>query len=243
MSVRPFSRTATASGVRAACAEKRLTTVSPGPGQTAGRWPHCSSRRVRSAASRISREPTGRSGSATAASSNRTQRAARAATVSRSYRSALYSTCPSMPSGPSCRPKARSNLAVPLCTCSVVTSSPVSRCSAVGTLFSISTTWNSGCRDRDRSGLSSSTSRSKGMPEFAYASRSARRTRSSSSANVRSPDTSVRSTTVSTKLPTSPASASSVRPASGEPITMSSPAPRRENSAARPACSTMNSEA
>ena len=66
------------------------------------------------------------------------------------------------------------------------------------------------------------------------------RTRASSSVNVGSPDTSVRSTSVLTKNPTRSSSASSVRPAIGEPIGMSVPAPSRDSSTASAACNTMN---
>ena len=54
------------------------------------------------------------------------------------------------------------------------------------------------------------------------------------------PDVSVRSTSVLTKNPTRSSSALSVRPAIGLPIAMSLPAPSRLSSPARPACSTMN---
>ena len=61
-----------------------------------------------------------------------------------------------------------------------------------------------------------------------------------SSRKLGSSDVSVRSTNVLTKNPTRSSSALSVRPAMGLPIGMSVPAPRRVNSAASPACSTMN---
>ena len=50
----------------------------------------------------------------------------------------------------------------------------------------------------------------------------------------------MRSTTVLTKNPTSSSRASSVRPAMGEPMGMSVPAPNLVSRVANPACSTMN---
>ncbi len=54
------------------------------------------------------------------------------------------------------------------------------------------------------------------------------------------PLVSVRSTSVLMKKPTRSSVASSVRPATGEPSGMSSPAPSRVRRAARAACITMN---
>ncbi len=54
------------------------------------------------------------------------------------------------------------------------------------------------------------------------------------------PETSVRSTTVLTKKPTSSWAASSSRPATAQPSGMSVPLPYRVSRAARAACSTMN---
>src|SRR5262249_49373779 len=81
-----------------------------------------------------------------------------------------------------------------------------------------------------------STRRSNGTSWFAYASRSASRTRPSSSRKLGSPDTSARSTSVLTKNPTSSSIPSSVLPATAVPSGMSSPAPSLVSSAATPAC-------
>ncbi len=100
--------------------------------------------------------------------------------------------------------------------------------------------WNSGWRPSARAGLTSSTSRSNGTSCWAKASSCASRTRPRSSAKDGSPDVSVRSTRVLTKKPTRSFRASSERPATPVPSGMSVPAPRRVNSAARPAWRTAN---
>ena len=96
-----------------------------------------------------------------------------------------------------------------------------------------------GARARQRGGASSSTSRSKGMSWWAKAARLCSRTRSSSCTKLGSPVRSVRRTRVLTKNPARSSSASSVRPATGVPMGMSLPAPRRLRSTARAAWSTM----
>ncbi|CAM5625251.1 hypothetical protein SGRIM128S_08646 [Streptomyces griseomycini] len=151
-----------------------------------------------------------RSGAADSASSRRTQRAASASAVGRSNRSVLYSRTPRSPSLAasvrSCRANVRSTLAVEVPTSYGAVEAPGSRrvCdtpdSAV--LLSASATWKSGCRARERSGASSSTSRSNGTSWWAYAARSVSRTRAISSAKVGSPEVSVRSTSVLTNSPT-----------------------------------------
>ena len=101
----------------------------PGPRSAPAKWSaarraRCRSTRPapcrRSAASRMSIPPIGRSGSAMADSNKRTKRAAMASTVFRSNRSVLYSIVPSIPPDMPCvtlrsfKIKARSNLATPL---------------------------------------------------------------------------------------------------------------------------------
>src|SRR5262249_54881075 len=118
--------------------------------------------------------------------------------------------------------------------------SPASSSTGSGWFCSTSITWNSGCRDSERAGLSTSTKRSNGKSCCPYALRLLARTRPISSPKLGLPDTSVRSTSVFTKKPTRSSSAASVRPAIGLPIAMSLPPPSRLKSAASPACSTMN---
>ena len=87
-----------------------------------------------------------------------------------------------------------------------------------------SMTWNSGCRASDRAGcqrLDQPLERHVLVGEGAQVA--SRAPGASSSANVGSPDRSVRSTRVLTKNPTRSSSASSVRPATGVPIGMSVP--------------------
>ncbi len=103
-------------------------------------------------------------------------------------------------------------------------------------------TWKSGVRPMDRAGSRTSTRRSKGTSWFSNAPSAVSRARSRSSRKAGSPDTSVRRTRVFMKQPTSSSRASSRRPATGEPIGTSSPAPNRDNNAARPAWSTMNTD-
>ena len=96
--------------------------------------------------------------------------------------------------------------------------------------------WNSGLRPAERGGLTSSTTRSNGISWWLYAARPASRTRASSSRKVGAPEVSIRRTSVLTKKPIRSSSASSVRPATGVPIGMSVPAPRRVSSVASAAC-------
>ena len=73
-----------------------------------------------------------------------------------------------------------------------------------------------------RSGASSSTSFSKGVSWCEYAPSAVSRTRPTSSRNVGSPDRSALSTRVFRKQPIKPSSSGRIRPAMGEPTTMSS---------------------
>src|SRR5512133_1452005 len=168
------------------------------------------------------------------------------ATLPSSNRSLAYSITPlSPPALPSAlRSSAKltdkSNFALAPATGSTLTLSPSSS-SCAGALFcSANITWNSGWCANERAGLSASTSRSNGSSWWLYAERLLARTRPIRSRKLGLPDVSVRSTSVLTKNPTKSSSARSVRPAIGLPIAMSSPAPSRLSSAARPACSTMN---
>ena len=93
-----------------------------------------------------------------------------------------------------------------------------SRSRAAGVAFcTVSMTWNSGWRASDRSGASTSTSRSNGTSWCSSAASAGLAHPASSSANDGSPDRSVRITSVLTKNPTRSSSASSVRPATGRP--------------------------
>lgn len=92
----------------------------------------------------------------------------------------------------------------------------------------------------ERFGLSTSTSFSKGSSWCEYAARSTSFTRRSSSRKLGSPEVSVRSTSVLTKNPTRSSRASSVRPATAEPMGMSVPAPSRVSRPESAACTTMN---
>ncbi len=112
------------------------------------------------------------------------------------------------------------------------TRSPGSSKSPPGAFCTTSPVWNSGWWDSDRDGFSTSTRCSNGTSWCAYADSAVSRTRPNSSTKLGSPLVSVRSTRVLMKKPTSSSRASSVRPAIGEPIAMSVPAPSRVYSAA-----------
>ena len=230
--------TAIASGVRAACAEINSGRGAEGTSRAVSF--HSCSNRARSAGSSTSMRCTAWSGSATAAPSSRTNRAEIRSTVDASNRSAAYSTTPTRPSPLSETYMPRSTLVVPVPTASGRARSAPKSVASRGVFCSTSMTWNNGWCACERAGLSRSTRYSNGTSWCAYAARSVSRTRSSSSANDGSPDVSVRSTRVLRKNPTRSSRASSVRPATGEPIGTSVPAPRRVSSAAKPACSTMN---
>ncbi len=243
-------QTAGASGAPATCTANNSCSEEPSCGTTTAVLFHSLSTRSRSAPPRISSSPIGRVGSATAAVRSSTSLRPISSTVSRSYRSAANSIAPLMPAAAPVssvlRPnwKSRSNLAVPVPGATTAadrtpgssTSGPPASCTAKAT-------WKSGWRASERAGLTASTTCSKGRSWRAKAARSACRTRATSSLNEGSPETSDRSTRVLTKKPTSSAKASSVRPAVTVPRGMSVPAPSRDSSAARPACSTISIEA
>ncbi|CAM5725206.1 hypothetical protein SFUMM280S_04921 [Streptomyces fumanus] len=241
--------TATASGVRAACASNRSTRVPSGTARRVSFHP-CRTIR-RSASETTSMSPTRASGSAATCSSTRTRRAARARAVPSSNRSAAYWISPPNPSGEpsasrsSASSTERSKRAVAVssgrmgCTCSPGRFQSHSLRSW-GALCRLNITWKRGCRESERAGFRSSTSRSNGTSWWAYAARSVSRTRSSSSANDGSPLTSVRSTSVLTKNPTMLSTAASLRPATAVPSGMSVPAPTLDSSTASAACATMN---
>ena len=102
-------------------------------------------------------------------------------------------------------------------------------------------TWNSGLRDRVRRGLSASTSRSMGTSWLAYAPSAASLPRMRTSCSVGLPLKSLRNTTMFANSPTMPTVASSVRPATGVPMVMSSPPPSLCSRVATAECSNMNS--
>ena len=109
--------------------------------------------------------------SAATASSSRISRAPSAATVAASNRSLAYSSTPSMPAGApsaprrSISPSDRSNLALDVAIgCGLVAEPRQRQRRGVRRprVSNASITWNSGCRDSERAGLSTSTSRSNG---------------------------------------------------------------------------------
>ncbi len=165
--------------------------------------------------------------------------------MARSKRAVAYSMPAVSSAGPSSprssvKAKVRSNLLRPLWTSRSSTVRPGRSGRAVSWFCRTTMTWKSGWWSRARTGLRLSTSRSKGTSWCAWAARSNSRTRSSSSRKVGLPERSVRRTSVLTKNPTRSSSASSVRPATGEPSGMSSPAPCRCSTVATAARSTMN---
>ncbi len=133
----------------------------------------------------------------------------------------------------------RSNLVTPGSVRSTAASRPNRARTSWVTVLCDTMVWKSGCRVRDRSGLTASTTASNGRSAWSSAARSAPRTRFRRAANVGSPDRSARSTTVFTKKPTRPSRAGSDRPATGLPRGMSSPAPSRWSRVATAACTTM----
>ncbi len=88
--------------------------------------------------------------------------------VERSNRSVAYSTTPPIPAGAPSRVRSsprltdRSNFALDVATRSKRQLSPSSSSFTSAVFCSASITWNSGCRDSDRAGLMTSTSRSNG---------------------------------------------------------------------------------
>ena len=156
-------------GVRAACAANSS-------GKRRRRERHARSRSspagasARSSGARMSSCPSARSGAATAASSSRTQ-PRRQRLDARPARTGRWRTRARPRSRPACRrpraPRARltdrSNLALAVATGSNARRQPRQARAAPAALFcSASITWNSGWRDSERAGLSTSTSRSNG---------------------------------------------------------------------------------
>ncbi len=190
-----------------------------------------------------------RSGSVSSASSSRRHRVSTPRTPASSNRSVANSTDPVSPAGRpassvvSARLMARSTRAVAVESGAAVMFTPGNSALVTGRFCSANVTWNTGWCAMDRTGLSTSTSCSKGTSWCSNASTARARTWPTSSRNDGSPEVSVRSTRVLTKKPTSSRSASSVRPAIGAPRTMSVPAPRRVSRAAMLACNTMNTVA
>ena len=89
-----------------------------------------------------------------------------------------------------------------IATGSTLAVTPGSSSKLTGALFwNASITWNSGCRDSERAGLSTSTSRSNGSPGGCRPAGLVVRTRAISSRKLGLPDGSVRSTSVLTKNP------------------------------------------
>ncbi|MCQ0012543.1 hypothetical protein LUX39_00640 [Actinomadura madurae] len=221
--------TAVASGVRATCSSMRAATVRAG-----------SSRAVSGCSTGAPRDDRRRSGASVTWVSSARRSSSSRSTVAASKRSAANAANPSTSSSPSAKYRSRSNFTPPVSGRNGSARTPGRARRTSSSRWWTIITWNSGLRASDRSGASRSTTRSNGTPACENAARSAVRTRSSSSANVGSPDRSVRRTSGLTKTPTRPARSSSARPAMGEPSAMSSPAPDRCSSAATAACSTMN---
>ncbi len=242
----PSKITAGASGIRATCASNNSSIVAPGMSRAVSF--QCASPR-RSAGVRTSKVLSGRAGAAAAWPSSRVSRAASASMVAWSNRSAAYSKVALIPAGAPrasrswANARVKSNLAAPAGTGSAWIRSPGSCQLTAPTSSSASMTWNSGCRDGDRAGFSTSTSRSNGTSWRAWAASTVSRTRPTSSANPGSLARSARSTSVFTKNPTRSSSASSVRPATGAPTGISAPAPSRDSTATSPASTTMNTVA
>ncbi len=126
------------------------------------------------------------------------------------------------------------------CTAIGLTLKPGSSRPAAALFCTVSSTWTSGCRAKERSGARTSTRCSNGTSWWSRAWRLSSRTRVSSSLKEGLPLRSVRRTNVLTKKPTSSSRALSVRPATAVPIGMSSPAPSRDSSTANAVCTTMN---
>ncbi|ODA69123.1 hypothetical protein APS67_006727 [Streptomyces sp. AVP053U2] len=240
----PSATTATASGARSACAANRSTTVA---GATSAVVPaQSASSRRRSSASRTSTDAIGVRGAAASVRRTVAKRPASRWTLSASNRSAAATTTPRSPAG---RPSASKDSATFTSRSNLATGAPVGtvsvprpgRSRTASALFcTVSATWKSGWRARERAGASSSTSRSKGTSWWARADRPLSRTRASRSAKAGLPERSVRRTSVLTKKPTRSSRASSVRPAFTEPMTTSLPVPSRDSRTARADCSTID---
>ena len=139
-----------------------------------------------------------------------------------SNRSLWYLTVHDSPSRVSATSRARSKLDTPVSMSNASIVRPGnSRCFS-GVFVSRNVTWKSGLWLRFRSGCSSSTSFSKGRSAWACAPSVTSRTRPNSSRNVGLPERSVLSTSVLVKNPINPSVSARLRPAIGEPTTMSS---------------------
>ncbi len=158
--------TAGASGVRAACRANRAgraSGVAVGAARSASAA-SCARSSAESRSSALSR----RSGSWAAASRSRTNRSARSCAVSGSNSARAYSRMPRRPPGAPSSPLVsatlndRSQRAVPVASPSKPTARPGMRMLGSALFWKASITWNSGCAAADRTGLTASTSRSKG---------------------------------------------------------------------------------
>ncbi|CAM5620650.1 hypothetical protein SGRI78S_07334 [Streptomyces griseus subsp. griseus] len=236
----PLRAEATVAANRSSTVVKSVGSAMDGP-----RLSPMASRRRCSSAPTSGRSPMAVPGSPTASARRRAKRSAIRTAVSASNRSRLYSSVPSrqLPSpvadARSVKEKERSNLAPPVSTASSLAWRPGRSRRGGRWLLRVSMTWKMGWRESDRVGRTASTSRSKGSSWWAYAARSVSRTRDSSSVKSGLPPRSVRRASVLTKKPTSGSSASSVRPATGVPMSTSLSPPIRCSRAARAACSTM----
>ncbi len=179
----PSKVSAVRSAWRAACCSKSSGSVaatgagdSPGAAEEPGRLAATSSSWC-SPGTRTSMSPRRASGSATISVRSRTSRSVRARTVPASNSSVLNSTARFSPAGSpwasrfSSKANTRSNLDRPVCTGMSVAQRPGSRSSSprasCWVVSKVSATWNSGWWDVLRSGLSASTSRSKGTSWWA----------------------------------------------------------------------------
>jgi hypothetical protein len=110
---------------------------------------------------------------------------------------------------------------------------------AAGVFWKANITWKTGAWARLRTGLSASTSRSKGSAWCSKAPSAVSRTRSTSAAKEGAPSSRVRSASVPAKKPISRSASGVGRFATGVPTTTSSSPDQRPRSAAQAASSTM----
>ncbi len=194
-----------------------------GPGTSNRVSFHCTRSAALSASLSRGRSDRRRSGSAAALASRWPQWRARRSTVVPSNRSELCSIQPSIPPLlDSSRRSDRSNCTAPGNVSAGRSARPGSASSGSGSLRSVNKTWNSGPRERSRSGCRASTSCSKGSSACARAPSAVSRPRRRRVRNVGSPDRSPRSTRRLRKRPITPSSAGSGRSATAVPTATSS---------------------
>ncbi len=160
--------------------------------------------------------------------------------VASSYRSVRYFHRQERPPAVSTSSRLRSNCAIPLSNSKGSNCRLCAGASSPGIFSKLNSTWKRGVWPRLRSGFNTSTSFSIGNSWCSYAPSATSRTRARSWRKLGWPDRSMRSTRVLIKRPISASVPVRVRPAMGDPATMSGVPVYRCNRTLNPASKTMN---